>query len=149
MTEAHHSPTADLNAAEAENVQAALGVMQAHIEAINARDEEAIAATLHFPHFRLTDGTLKVWENKDTYLADFRTRAGSDWSHSDWGRLKPVQIGEDKVHLDVQVDRYTTSGESLISFSSLWVIARIDGVWAAQLRSSFAPDARIIKEDQA
>ncbi|MGI9391572.1 MAG: hypothetical protein ACR2O1_16060, partial [Boseongicola sp.] len=55
--------------------------------------------------------------------------------------------GADKVHLDVQVDRFTKDGSPLISFLSLWVLARIDGKWAAQLRSSFAPDAQIIEAE--
>lgn len=45
--------------------------------------------------------------------------------------------------------RYSLSGgrlrtwsgpeDYLSDFRSLWIIAEIDGVWAAQLRSSFAP----------
>lgn len=127
-----------------ENIAAAIAVMQAHIDGINARDGDAISATLHFPHYRLSDGRLKIWETSESYLDDFRTRAGQNWSHSAWGHLKVVQASDDKVHLDVLVERFTTDGSPLIAFSSLWVIAKIDGVWAAQLRSSFAPDAQII-----
>ncbi|MGI9393226.1 MAG: hypothetical protein ACR2OY_01130, partial [Boseongicola sp.] len=76
-----------------DSIAAAMAVMQAHIDGINARDDNAIAATLHFPHYRLTDGKLKVWETPESYLADFRARAGSDWSHSDWGKLGVVQSG--------------------------------------------------------
>ena len=127
-----------------ESIAGAKAVMQAHIDSINARDGDAIAATLHFPHFRLTDGRLKIWENSDSYLSDFRNRAGQNWSHSAWGHLNVVQAGEHKVHLDVLVERFAQDGSRIIAFPSLWVVARIDGVWAAQLRSSFAPDAQII-----
>lgn len=126
------------------SISAAMQVMQAHIDGINAQDRDAIAATLHFPHYRLTDGKLKVWESSDRYLSDFHTRAGGDWSYSAWGHLKVVHAGNDKVHLDVLVERYTADGTLLIAFPSLWVIALIGDVWAAQLRSSFAPDDRII-----
>lgn len=127
-----------------QSIDAAMAVMQSHIDGINARDGDAIAATLHFPHYRLVDGRLKTWESSDSYLSDFRTRAGQNWSHSAWGHLKVVQANEDKVHLDVLVERYDANGELTIAFPSLWVISRLDGIWAAQLRSSFAPDARII-----
>jgi len=130
----------------ADSITAAKQVMQAHIDSINARDGAAIAATLHFPHFRLTDGRLKTWETPDSYLSDFRSRAGQEWSHSAWGHLNVVHANATKVHLDMEVQRFATDGSLMIAFSSLWVIAKIDGVWAAQLRSSFAPDARIIAE---
>ncbi len=120
---------------------AALAVMQAHISALNARDNAAIAATLHFPHYRLAEGHLKVWEAPDSYFADFSARAGDDWSHSAWGDLTILRSSPDKVHIDVLVERYSADDHLTVSFRSLWVIARLDGRWAAQLRSSFAPDS--------
>lgn len=118
----------------------AMSVMQAHIDALNSRDQDAILETLHFPHYRLVDGNLKVWESGASYLADFRKRAGTQWSHSAWGKLDVVHLGPDKVHLDVRVDRFGNDGCVIASFDSLWVIARVNDKWAALLRSSFAPD---------
>lgn len=122
------------------SVEAALAVMQTHIDALNRRDEKAIAATLHFPHYRLANEKLMTWETGEGYLADFRKRAGRDWGYSSWGRLDVIHASVDKVHLDVQVDRYRQDGHLLASFSSIWVIARMGGRWAALLRSTFAPD---------
>lgn len=130
-----------------DSIDAARSVMESHINALNARDGSAIAATLHFPHYRLCDGHLKVWETAEYYLADFRKRAGGDWGYSRWGQLEVVHSSDDKVHLDVVVDRYTEDGTLLNSFRSLWVVSCIDGNWAAQLRSSFAPDSKIIDAD--
>lgn len=121
-------------------IQAALGVMEAHVAALNARDPQAIAATLHFPHFRLSGETVKIWDSPDSYLGDFERRAGSNWGHTKWGRLDPLRASESKVHLDVEVCRFDRSGAPLVSFDSLWVITLIGGVWAAQMRSSFAQD---------
>jgi len=42
------------------------------------------------------------------------------------------------VHLDVTFTRYRADGSALGQFRSLWVVARLGGRWAAQLRSSFA-----------
>ncbi|MCT4610627.1 MAG: hypothetical protein N4A70_15650 [Pelagimonas sp.] len=117
---------------------AAIDVMQAHKAALNARDPKAIAATLHFPHYRLADGKVKIWETPDTYLEDFYKRASDDWGHTEWGSLEPLQASETKVHLKVIVKRFDKSGAPLVEFPSLWVLANIDGVWAAQMRSSFA-----------
>lgn len=122
------------------SVQPALAVLDAHLVALNAHDEEALAQTLHFPHHRLCEGALKTWPGPEAYFADFRKRAGHTWSYTKWGDVNVLQVGEDKVHVGVRVDRYRADGSLLSSFPSLWVIAKLNNRWAAQLRSSFAAD---------
>lgn len=125
--------------AESDNsYEAALAVMDAHLAGLNARDEAAIAATLHFPHYRLSGGRMQVWETPDDYFGDFLARAGDGWDHTAWDSLDRIAAGPDKVHLDVRFTRYRADGSALGQFRSLWVISRLDGRWAAQLRSSFA-----------
>ena len=58
-----------------EAVSAALGVLDEHFRALNARDASALAQTLHFPHYRMGRGGMKIWESSDTYLEDFFARA--------------------------------------------------------------------------
>lgn len=121
-----------------EAVQAALTVLDAHVAALNARDEAALAATLHFPHYRLSGGRMKIWERPDRYFADFLARAGADWHHTAWVSREVVAASPDKVHLDARFTRYRADGSAIGTFRSLWIVARIDGRWAAQARSSFA-----------
>lgn len=120
------------------SVKAALDVMQAHIDALNARDEKALAATLHFPHFRLSGVALKIWDTPDSYFKDFRARAGASWARSTFEDIQIVRSSENKVHLDVQINRYDSTGSILTSFRSLWIITHEHGSWAAKFRSSFA-----------
>jgi hypothetical protein len=115
-----------------------MNVMQRHMAALNARDEAALVATLHFPHYRLSGGVLQTWQRSEGYLANFFARAGDGWAQSRWDSIGVIAAGPDKVHLDVSFTRMRADGSSLGSFRSLWVVARIDGRWAAQLRSSFA-----------
>ena len=120
-------------------IEQALLVMDAHIAALNKRDARAIASTLHFPHHRLSGIQWKTWETAEHYFNDFLTRAGSDWTRSTFENIKVVDSSVNKVHLDVEVFRYDSGDAIIISFRSLWVITEIDGVWAAKVRSSFAP----------
>jgi hypothetical protein len=120
-------------------IDCAKDVMAAHIEALNAGDGGALAATLHFPHYRLSAGVLKTWLDADDYLADFLARAGDDWHHSVWDQLNVIAAESGKVHLDVHFTRYRADDSVLGKYRSLWVLAELDGQWAAQLRSSFAP----------
>lgn len=119
-------------------VTAAHDVMRRHIDALNTRDEAALAATLHFPHFRLSGTALKTWDTPDSYFADFRARAGDTWSRSRFEDIRVVDASDDKVHLDVEVQRFDTEDNCIAKFRSLWVITRREGQWAAQFRSSFA-----------
>lgn len=119
-------------------VKQALDVMQRHITALNASDNAALTATLHFPHFRLNGVQLKTWSMPADYFSDFLQRAGSQWSHSAFEDIQVLQSSDDKVHLDVEVRRFRADNTLITSFRSLWVITRIDDVWAVQLRSSFA-----------
>ena len=91
-------------------VTAAHEVMERHLFALNERNTLALAATVHFPHFRLVGTELKVWETADRYFDDFKACAGENWAYT---KLTPIK--------------------------SIWVITEINGMWAAQLRSSFAP----------
>ncbi|MEM7378325.1 MAG: hypothetical protein AAF460_12570 [Pseudomonadota bacterium] len=118
--------------------QHALAVMDAHIAALNARDATALAATLHFPHHRLSGTTWKTWETAEHYFADFLARAGDGWARSEAGDIAVVGVSENKVHLDVEIRRFDADDALLTAFRSLWVIVDIDGVWAAKVRSSFA-----------
>ena len=120
-------------------IQQAYLVMDAHIDALNSRDALAIAKTLHFPHHRLSGASWKTWETADHYLKDFLERAGSNWQRSTFKDIKVVDSSSSKVHMDVRVCRYDSNGTQILSFRSLWVIVEVDGVWAAKVRSSFAP----------
>ena len=120
-------------------IAAARAVMAAHLEALNRQDSAAMAATLHFPHYRLSGGVMRVWEDADIYLADFRKRAGGEWHHTRWDSIDVLAAAPDKVHLDVRFTRFREDDSVLARHRSLWVISCLDGRWAAQLRSSFAP----------
>jgi hypothetical protein len=120
-------------------LEAALGVLDRHMAALNTRDAPALAGTLHFPHYRLSGGGMRIWETPERYFDDFRARAGGDWHHSAWDFRNLIAASPDKAHLDVQFTRFRADGSAIASYRSIWVVARIDGRWAAQLRSSFAP----------
>lgn len=123
---------------EQQAVDAAMAVLDAHMAGLNARDEAAIAATLHFPHYRLSQGLMNIWETSDQYFADFLARAGEGWDRSAWDFRNVIVAGADKVHLDVQFTRYRADGSALGQFRSLWIVSCLGGRWAAQARSSFA-----------
>ena len=119
-------------------VQSAHKVMADHITALNAHDEEALAATLHFPHIRLSAAEMKLWPTAESYFVDFQSRAGGAWHHSAFHDIKLLAESDNKVHFDAEIIRYNAQDEVISRFRSLWVITCENGHWAAKLRSSFA-----------
>jgi hypothetical protein len=59
-------------------------VLDRFMAALNASDQPALLATLHFPHCRLAGDKMRVWDQPGAYLRDFLARAGADWHHSEW-----------------------------------------------------------------
>ena len=119
-------------------VGAALAVLDRFMAALNAGDEPALLVTLHFPHYRLAGGSMRVWGRPGDYLGDFLARAGADWHHSEWDFRRVIAAGAAKVHLDVQFTRYRADKSVIGSFRSLWIATKKDGRWAMAARSSFA-----------
>ena len=113
--------------------------MNKHISALNDRNTLELATTLHFPHFRLAGTSLKVWETADRYFDDFKARAGENWAYTKLASITIISANANKVHLDVQINRFNAQDQLIADFRSIWVITKIGGVWAAQLRSSLAP----------
>ena len=119
-------------------VGAALAVLDRFMAALNAGNEPALLATLHFPHYRLAGGRMRVWDQSGAYLGDFLARAGADWHHSERDFRQVAAAGAAKVHLDVQFTRYRADNSVIGSFRSLWIVTKDDGRWAVAARSSFA-----------
>lgn len=128
------------NADNSADIDAVLAVLDAHIAALNVSNEDALAATLHFPNYMLTGGALTTWDMPDDYFKDFRARAGGDWHHSSFDEVIVIHAGTDKVHLDVRVNRFRVDDSLISQFKTIWVMALIDSKWAAQLRSGFPPN---------
>ena len=120
-------------------ITAAIEVMEKHISALNERNTLKLSETLHFPHFRLVGTNLKVWETADRYFDDFTARAGENWAYTKLASITIISANANKVHLDVQINRFNAQDQLIADFRSIWVITEIGGVWAAQLRSSLAP----------
>lgn len=119
-------------------VAAAMDVLDRFMTAINTRDTEALLGVLHFPHYRLSQGEMKIWQDTGSYMRDFEARAGADWHDSVWLRRAVVGASPDKVHVNVEFARRRRDGGEIARYRSLWVITRQDGVWRTALRSSFA-----------
>ena len=120
--------------------KAVMQTLKDYMDAFNRLDVPAFERTLHFPHYRLASGQMTVLDRPGLQSAEqFRRALGSDWDHSQWGRLRIIHWSPDKVHVDTLFTRYRKDGSVINAFESLYVVTKEEGRWGVKLRSSMAP----------
>ncbi len=119
----------------------ALAMLSAYMDAWNLRDIDGMNATFHFPHVRIASGRIHVLESPVDRAEDFFERfiAQTGWHYTLWDYRRAVQSSQDKVHFAVQFTRYRADDTPIGEYPSMWIVAKIDGRWGVQARSSFAP----------
>jgi hypothetical protein len=126
-----------------EIIEASLKTLDTFIETFNDGDARGHCETFAYPHVRLASGQVRVWNSIDEAIEPMERAIAwlrsQGWDHSEWDHRKMVQIGESKVHLDVQFRRFRSDKSVLGVFPAIYVVTDVDGRWLIQCRSSFAP----------
>ena len=114
------------------------------MEAFNAGNGAAHAATLHYPSFRIdAEGNLAVLQSAAEYAAMFdAARDDFPWHRTLYDSREVVQSGAHKVHVLVRFTRYYADGEKRSSHDSLYIVSCREGRWGILTRSSFVPVMR-------
>ena len=128
----------DRNQAERE----VISVLDAFMTAFNREDAQAEARTYHFPHFRLANDQMSVWdkagpESGAWMNGTYKTLRESGWDHSAWTRRRIVHISDTKAHVDTEITRYRKDGTVITSIESLYIVVKESGRWGIKMRSSF------------
>ena len=103
--------------AQPDNGPAALQLHDRYLAAWNARDAEAFAATLHYPHARQAPGApgSSSWQGAEEYAAgmDFGPLVARGWVRSHWDARTVVQAGSNKVHVAARARRVDAAGRAI------------------------------------
>ena len=115
--------------------------IEAFFKAFNARDNEALKKTLHYPHVRINEsGSVTVWRDASEAGTNFEALTRNEgWARSSLDSVAMRQHDEMKAHFEVVFSRYKADGKRYATYQSLWVSTKKDGKWGIQARSSFAP----------
>ncbi len=115
--------------------------MDDFMTAFNARDPQAWAATLNFPHVRFASNEVKVYNTAEEFAREMRDypKRLTPWDYSRWESMRVIQSGPDKVHFEVTFVRFDAAGKEIGKFPSLYIVTLKNGHWGVQARSSFAP----------
>lgn len=124
----------------AASVRAALACLDAFMEAWNARDVDAWAATFNYPSVRLASGKVRIIESAASHPRDlFERMVTAGWDRSAWTRRDVIHAGADKVHFDTQFARHRADDSVIGMYDSIYIVTLQDSHWGVQGRSSFAP----------
>jgi hypothetical protein len=120
---------------------AARAPIDAFFKAFNARNNDELKKTLHYPHVRINEaGGVNVWKDASEAATNFDGLARSEgWARSTLDSVTIRQNDAIKVHFDVVFSRYKADGTKYATYQSLWIVTQKDGQWGVQARSSFAP----------
>ena len=120
---------------------AAMGVLDRYLAAVNARDAAALCRTWQYPHVRFAGGEVEAWDTPGDCAArhDFAALAAeTGWDRSGWDRRTVVQAYPDKVHVAVIFSEYDAAGRRLAQLDALYIVTRVDEWWGLRARSRFA-----------
>lgn len=122
-------------------VAGAMQAMDDFMLGFNARDPEAWAESLNYPHVRFASGTVTVWESAEEFAKTqaFVALPTSGWDHSHWLTRDVTLAAPGKVHIATVFQRFNSDNEVIGTYESLYIITNVDGHWGTQARSSLAP----------
>ena len=120
---------------------AARAPIEAFFQAFNARDNDALKRTLHYPHVRINEsGGVAVWRDASEAGTNFDALTRFEgWARSSLDSVTMRQNDPNKVHFEVVFSRYKADGTKYATYQSLWISTLKEGRWGIQARSSFAP----------
>ena len=121
--------------------KAAIASFRRWLDGFNARDVNKQINEMHFPHHRLAGSKLNSWETAKEW-ADGNDKINQKlyaegWHHTSLVSLNVVQSNQNKVHVTVHMSRRREDDTEYNGFDSLWIFTKVDGIWAAKLRSSY------------
>jgi len=121
---------------------AATGVaaVEAYFAALNdPTDTEGWAGTLNYPHVRVADGAVEMWDTAEDYVNGSQGGRQRTWVETRLDWAEPVQVGGAGVNVAVRFSRLNGQGETLSSYEAVYLVTTRDGHVGVQARSSFAP----------
>ena len=121
------------------------------IETFNSRDADAWAASLSYPHVRVSPFSRTSTSSPTArHYADavtYETADAMGWHHSAWDDKHVLAVSPNKIHASAQWCRYNAAGERILPNNVSYVITKIDGRWGIQAR--FGVDSQPPEQPEA
>jgi len=124
-------------AVAARNSAAAMQAVSAFLQAWNSHDHDRLAAAVHYPHVRVADGRVEIWQTAAEYLAGPEPGRQRTWHQTRLDGSKVVQTTATGANIVVSFSRLGRDGAVLSRDEGIVLVVSRDGVWKVQARSTF------------
>ena len=116
-------------------------VLDQFMAALNAYDAAAMDRAMHFPHVRIAEGKVTVYDRPGSNPMDLfeKLKREDDWKWSRWEKRELVQFNDKKAHYALSYTRVRSDDSVIGGYESLYVLTKDASGWGIQARSSFGP----------
>lgn len=136
-------------AESAEAELAAKAALSGFMNAWNSGNNEAVRATLNFPHITLAGSRMIVAHEPSEFTTDFeRMKEREGWVRSSFDSITVTSSAPGKVHCDVVYSRYGEDGTAYRTASVFYVMTEKDGHWGMQFRGPGGLSTGELTDDQ-
>jgi len=108
----------------------------------NARNLEALRATLHYPHIQISAHGTRIYYDPEDFSIDFQSLLEEGWVLTTLDSCALRQSCDEMVHFEVQFSMHRSHREEArryATYQSLLIVTLREGRWGIQCRSSFPP----------
>ena len=98
---------------------AALEAVNAYFVAWNTHDPKALANTMHYPHVRLADSAVEVWNDADAFLLGPEPGRQRTWPSTTAERAEVVQVNATAANVTLLYTRRGRDGQAMSSYQAL------------------------------
>ncbi len=126
----------------ADQQTAALGAYRRFFAGFNSREAQAWAASLHFPHVRVSSrGPVQPVPSLGDHVAamSWNPVEATGWDHSTEHEPEIVHTGDSRFHIAGGWTRYTKDDEPILSSYVTYVVTRLGDSWGIQSRFAVDP----------
>ena len=116
--------------------KSARDAVEAHMNAINQLDDEAIIASQNFPCVHIwPDGKTDYVATRDDFEPhDWDSILGSDWHHTVLDSAEEITRGSEAVSFRVTFSRRRADKSVIGSYEAIWIATNTGNGWGIQFR---------------
>jgi hypothetical protein len=119
------------------NEAAARAAVDAFVQAWNSHDISTLARSVHYPHVRIADRQIEMWNGADEFIAGTEAGRQRTWYQLRVDQIRAVQVTATGVNLVLSVNRIARDGTVMSKDEGLFLVTLRDGAWKLQARSTF------------